>query len=282
MKYLGYDPTQTGSGDVFGTPPPFTKNTGGSGSTSVIPGGAAHLEALAARQDQAASALHYAGVKARKHLETEIADLQKADQILEEKMQHAHGRKRDELYNAITANLKKIAEARKRVGDAITKGRQAELDFALAQAEAAAEKAMEGSRAWDKAISAEEAALRAEIRYWDKRAHNMKLSMDARTAALKKEIGYEHKLKELLTQRNQAVAANEAQFLQAFVDIQNTFAPNAVDYQGGTGTSGKTDTHLHDIKQAARETASHLKAMRGKARFPSSGAGLDAAMAVTG
>ena len=277
ILHLGYDPTQD---PTYGKQPPFTTNTGsGSGSRSAIPQSVAQLDALAARQDQAASALHYAGKKARQHLEKEITDLESADKILEEKLKHAHGHRRTILYNALTANLKRIAEARKRLNEALTKQRQNDLNFALDQAKLAVENATVGSKAWDKAIVAEESALRAEIRYWDRRAHNDKLSKDARDAALRKEIAYEKELKALLTQRNQAVAQNEAQFLSSFAAIENAFAPNAVPYQGPS-SGGKTDTHLHDIKQEARQTNRHLKAMRDRHRFRHTHHAHDAAMAV--
>ena len=283
MKYLGFDPTKAGKDNPFGPPPPFTKNLGTSGaSTSPIPGSVQRFDALAARQDQAAAALNYAGKRARAHLEKEISDYQSADKILHEKLKAATGKKRTELYNALTSNLKKIAEARKRMGDALTKERQSQLNLALDQAKLAVENATEGSKAWDKAITAEEKALKAEISYWAKRSKNDKLSSDARDAALRKELDYEKQLKGLLTQRNQAVAANEAQFLQTWNDIQNTFAPNATPFGPQPSSSGKTDTHLHDIKQATRDTAAHLKAMRHKHRHPGSHAAHDAAMAVGG
>ena len=142
MKYLGYDPTQ---GGTFGTPPPF-KSTGGGGSSSQIPLSVQKLDALAARQDQAAAALSYHGKSARDHLKKEITDLQKADKILEEKLKHAHGKRRLALYRALTANMKKIAEARKRLRDALAKSRQDELNFALDQAKLAVENAVEGSK----------------------------------------------------------------------------------------------------------------------------------------
>lgn len=283
MKYLGYDPTQLPSGNIFGSNPPFTKNLGGSGSgsKSPIPQLVRQLDAEAARQDQAASALHYAGAKARKHLEQEIVDLQKADRILEEKLKGATGKKRTALYNALTGNLKKIAEARKRMSDAMTKDKQDALNLALDQAKLAVENAMVGSKAWDKAITAEEKALKAESSYWAKRAHNDKLSAHVRDEALRKELEYEKQLKGLLTQRNQAVAANEAQFLTSFVDIQNAFASNAFPVQPTPG-SGKTDTHLHEIKNESRKTNAHLQAIRSQGRFPGSAAATDAAMAVAG
>ena len=275
-----HDPTQPPPPtDRWGKPPPFTGTGSGSGSKSVIPGTVSQLDAQAARQDQKASAMNYAGAKARQHLETEISDYQKADKILEEKLKTAHGKKRTELYNALTSNLKHIAEARKRMGDALTKGQQASLNLALDQSKVAVEKAQQGSKAWDKAIKREEAALKAEIAYWDKRAHNDKLSAAARDAALKQELSYEKQLKALTKATAQAASANEAQFLQAFTDIQNTFAPNATPITT-PAAGGKTDTHLYDIKNEARQTNRHLKAMRDRGRFVHSPQAHDAAMAV--
>jgi hypothetical protein len=124
--------------------------------------------------------------------------------------------------------------------------------------------------------------LQAEIRYWDKVAHNMKLSADARTAALKKELSYEKQLKALLNETKQAASANIAQFLSSFAAIQDTFGPNASPLPTGSpgGTSGKTDTHLHDIKTAVRASNQHLQAIRSQGRFPGSDASQSAAMAV--
>ena len=193
-------------------------------------------------------------------------------------MKHAHGRERTALYNRITANLKKIAEARKRVGAAMTKARQDQLQFAVDQAAAAAANAIQGSKKWDQAIAAEEKALRAEIRYWDKRAHNHNLSIAARDAAARKEIAYQKQLRSLTTAQAQAVTANEAQFLQSYLDIQNTFGGNTVPLDTGGGGK-KTDTHLYDIKNESRETNKHLRAIRDRGRFPGSRMGFDSAMA---
>jgi len=128
--------------------------------------------------------------------------------------------------------------------------------------------------------------LKAEIRYWDKRAHNDKLGLAARTAALKKELSYQKQLKALLAPTKAAASANIAQFLSTFADIENTFAPNAFPICGGaagpSGGSGKTDTHLHEIKNESRKTNAHLQAIRSQGRFPGSAAATDAAMAVAG
>ena len=166
--------------------------------------------------------------------------------------------------------------------------RQNALQYALDKAVLAVQKAKVGSKTWDEAIKREEKALEAEIHYWNKRAHDANLSKKLRDEALRKEIQYvkelhalQKELQKQLTAVAAAKAANEAQFLQAFVAIQNTFAPNAVPYQGaGPQPSGKTDTHLHEIKQEARQTNRHLKAMRDRNRFRHSHHAHDAAMAV--
>lgn len=150
------------------------------------------------------------------------------------------------------------------------------LQHALLAAEIAVAKAQQGSKAWDKAIAAEERALKAEIKFWDQRAHDMNLSLKMRDAALKKELAYERQLKALQKQQAQMRSANEAQFLSEFAAIQNTFAPNA------TPDAGPTNTHLHNITQATRETAHHLKHMRRKHRHEHTRSSHHAAMAVGG
>lgn len=275
-------PTDTAT--PFGPPPPFTKNTGGSGSGggSVIPNSVAQLEAIARRQDQEAAALNYVGKKAREHLNSEIGDLQKADRLLEEKLKSAHGKKRIELYNAITANLKKIAEARKRLHQTIGNAQQERLQYALDEAAAAVAHAKKGSAAYDRAIKEEEKALRAEIAYWTKRAHNMHLSIKARDEALRKEISYQKQLNSLLKPQAQAAAANQEQFLQIFNQLQGAFAPNVQSVPGQDASGKKTDTHLYEIKHESRKQTRHLQALRDRARFPHSELGVQAAMAVTG
>ena len=271
MQNLGYDPTQ---GNVFGSQPPFTKNLGSSsGSGSVIPAAVSHLLDLASQQASMASAAKTVA-KERQHLRKEIADLDQAEHDLEAKLKHATGKQRTQLFHALTSVENKIRDARKKLQSAISGPDR--LDFALDKAKLAVEKAKQGSKAWDAAVAAEEKALRAEIRYWDKRAHNSKLSAAARDAALKKELGYQKQLNALLKPIKQAAAANEAEFLQAFNDIQGTFAPNAVPDTG----NGKTNTHLYDIKNEARQTNRHLAALRGGTRFPASAAGAAAATAV--
>jgi hypothetical protein len=283
MQILGYDPTQA-DGSVFGKPPPFTKNTGsgsgvgsGGGSGSVQPQSALNLEALAGRQDQQAAALGYAGKRARKHLELEIVDLQKADRILEEKLAHAHGRRREELYKAITANLKKIAEARKRLHDALAKARQAQLNFALDQAKADAANAVVGSKAYDRAIAAEEKALRAEIRYWDKRARNAKLGAAARDAALRKELSYERQLHALEKQTAQAIVANQAQFIQSWNEIQKAFGSNVQPVP--PDHTGKMATRLYEAVNELRHQTRLLKQAADRNRFPGSELAMAAATA---
>ena len=280
MKYLGYDPTQQ---PTSGTPPPFKSTGSGSGKPPVIPGTVSHLIALASQQASIASSTKNAK-KEQQALTKEIADLEKADKILHDKWRKAHGKAKTELFNEITSVENKIRAARKKLRDVAGTAQSAKLDYALAQAKVAVENAKEGSKAWDTAVAAEEKALQAEIRYWAKRAHNDKLSLDARTAALKKELAYQKALKALLAPIKAAASANIAQFLSTFADIQNTFGPNAYPVGPPTGGSasgsGKTNTHLHDIKNQAKQTNAHLQAMRDQGRFPGSGSASAAAAAV--
>jgi hypothetical protein len=164
--------------------------------------------------------------------------------------------------------------------------RQLALQFVLDKAILAVQKAQVGSKAWDKAIKAEEAALAAEIRYWDKRAHDADLSKKARDEALRKEIAYQRELntleKQLAKQTHDAIAANEKQFLAEFAAIESSFASNAQPAVNDGGGVGKSNTHLYDLKNIGRETNKHLKAIRTATRFPSTRSTLEAVGAVGG
>lgn len=262
-KYLGYVP----STNPYGPQPPFTTNTGSSGKAPVIPASVSHLLDLASQQASIAASTQNAK-KEQKALEREITDLEKADKILLAKWKKAHGKAKTELFHEITEVQNKIRAAKKKL-DSVAGG-SAKLDYALDQAKVAVENAKEGSKAWDRAVAAEEKALKDEINYWAKRAHNMKLSVAARDAALKKELAYQKQLKALLAPIKAAASANIAQFLSTFTDIQNTFGLNAMPMTPGSnggGGSGKTDTHLHEIKQETRQQTRHLKAIRDHQRF---------------
>jgi len=156
---------------------------------------------------------------------------------------------------------------------------QQHLNLVLDQTKLAVEKAQQGTAAWDRAVKAEEKALKAEIRYWDKRAHNSKLSADARDKALREELKYQKQLKALLAPIKAAATANESQFLAAFKAIQNQFAPNSFPLVVGGSNGGKTDTHLYDIKNEARKTNEHLGAIREQGR--SSGGRMGLTLAAT-
>jgi hypothetical protein len=162
---------------------------------------------------------------------------------------------------------------------------QEKLNLALDRAKVAVENAKEGTKAYDRAVAAEERALRAEIRYWDKRAHNLKLSMKARDKALRAELKYKHELNDLhkhhlhKARQLKGVAENEAQFLSSFAQIISAFAPNAFPVQAG---GGKTDTHLYEIKHEARRTNRHLHEIKRQSQFPATANGLAAAGAVAG
>ncbi|HJU36675.1 MAG TPA: hypothetical protein VJ716_04575 [Gaiellaceae bacterium] len=153
---------------------------------------------------------------------------------------------------------------------------QEHLQFALDRAELAVENAKQGSKAYDRAVKAEETALHAEIRYWAKRSHNLDLSLKTRDAAMRKELAYERKLKSLVSgvakTAAQAAAANEAQFIQTYVDIQNSFGSNVMPVPA---PKGKTDTHLYDIKNELRGQTRILKKANEKTRFPHSSAAFE-------
>jgi hypothetical protein len=250
----------------FGTPPPFTKNTGtGSSKPAVIPPAASHDLQLASAQGSQASVLGNVGAVAKKHLEAELADLSAADKLIKTKYDTATGKARTQLFAALTSVENKMRTVRERIGKAIKDNRAAELQFAVDQAKDAVASAQAGSAAYDKAIAAEEKALRAQIKYLDARAKNSKLSLAERTKDVRLETADKKELASLLKQSAVNAGANETQFLSSFKDILSSFASNAVP---APASSGKTDTHLHDLVNESRKTNSHLKEIRTSTLFP--------------
>lgn len=161
---------------------------------------------------------------------------------------------------------------------------QLHLQYVLDQTKLALENAQQGTKAWDRAVLAEEKALKAEIRYWDKRAHNMDLSLAKRDAALRKELAYEHELKSVVNSTTQAIAqaarANEAQFVQAFLQIQGSFASNAEPVTQPDNTK-KMTTHLYETVNELRQHTHLLKKAADSTRFPGSRMGIDSTLAAT-
>jgi hypothetical protein len=267
--------TPVDSSSVFGTPPPFTKNVPAPKKPKVpplLPALASRAEALASANANRASLLHNTGATAQRYLKNELADLETADKSIKAKYATATGKIRTELFTAITGVENKMRTVRQRIASAIKSSRAAELQFAVDNAKAALAATTKGTAAYDKAAKAEEKALRAQISYLEKTAHNSKLSLSARSKALRAITADEKTLAALL---KPAVAANtradQAQFLSDFQHIVTAFAPNAVPLP-----SGKTDTHLYDIKSELRQQTPLLKRAVSASRFPASGFGLDA------
>jgi hypothetical protein len=289
MKNLGYDPTED-AGSPFGEPPPFKdkKKGRGHGRGSAIPGPVQHLEALAAQEASMAAGARSAREK-RKHLEREIADLQKADRLLHEKYLHAHGRAKEQLFREITRVENGIRRAHEQIRKAIAKARrqadsnrEAELRLAVDRARLAVENAKEGTAAYDRAVKAEEKALRAEIAFYDKRSHNAKLSAAARDRALRAEIAAKHKLAALEGKTAAPGGAAISEFLSSFARIQSEFAPNAfpVETAAAGAHAGKTNTHLHDLVHEQRQTNALLRQLVAKHAFPATGYAVESAGAV--
>jgi hypothetical protein len=187
---------------------------------------------------------------------------------------------RTQLFNEITRVENKERDTRKKLAAVAKKQQDSQVDqlnLALDKAKLAVAHAQKGTKAYDRAVAAEEKALRAEIKYWDKRAHNLKLSAKKRDEALREELKYQKQLDALLKPSLKGVAENEAQFLKSFADILSAYAPNA--FPAGTG-GGKTDTHLYDIKHELRAQTPLLKRAVQSAKFPASAGGLAAASAV--
>ncbi len=266
----------------FGTPPPFTKNLGAAGAKPpVIPAGAAHLEQLASADASRASVLGNVGVAAKKYLESELGELSGAAKLIRAKYETATGSARTQLFAALTGVENKMRTVRERIGKAIRDDRAAELQFAVDQAKNAVASATEGSAAYEKAISAEEKALRAQIAYLDKRAKNSHLSLKEREKAIRGETADKKALASLLKKSAVNAGANEAQFLSSFADIVKAFAPNAFPAQPAAG-GGRTDTHLYDIKTELRQQTPLLRDAVQAAAFPGSAMSGSAALAVAG
>lgn len=276
----------------FGKPPPFKDDKRGrKAKPPVIPAEVTHLEALAAQEASMAAAARTAKAK-RKHLERELADLRKADRLLHERYAHAHGRARTRLYAEITrvenAMRRVRAQIRKQLEDArrhAREGREAQLKLAVDRAKLAVANAKEGTAAYDRAVKAEEKALRAEIAYYDKLAHNAKLSAKARDRALRAELAAKKELAALQKKAKHPAAgagANIAQFLETFAKIQSQFAPNAFPIPPGGGKDGKTDAHLHDLVHESRRANHFLRDLVAKHAFPATGYAVLSAGAVVG
>jgi hypothetical protein len=257
---------QAAQSSPIGAAPPFTSNLGAKGAKpAVIPPAASHDLSLASANASRASVLGNVGTVAKKYLAAELSDLQMADKLIKAKYESATGKARTSLFAALTSVENKMRTVRERLGKSIKDGRAAELKFAVDQAKEAVAAATVGSDAWKKAVAAEAKALRAEIAYWDRRAHNKQLSVKARDAALRAELSDQRALKALLKPSGVAAGGNEAQFLSSFADIVKSFAPNAFPVAAG---GGKTDTHLHDLVNESRRTNSHLKTIVTGSMFP--------------
>lgn len=265
----------------YGGQPPFTKNTGttGSSSASVIPAGAARAESLASANASRASALGNVGTAAKRYLEAELADLQTADKLIRTKYEAATGKARTSLFAALTSVENKMRTVRERIGKAIKDNREAELRFAVDQAKEAVAAATVGSSAYDKAVAAEEKALRALIKYEDARAKNAKLSVAARDKAVRAEETARKQLKSLLKPAAASAGANEQQFLSSFADIVSAFAPNAFP-AGDHG--GKIASHLYEVKHELRQQTPLLRAAIDRSLFPDSDYVITASGAVGG
>lgn len=275
--------------DVFGTPPPFDKNVPHPRAHKppappLIPPLAAHAEALASANASRASGLHNVGRTAKRYLENELADLEVADKALRDKWEHAAGRARTQLFAAMTRVENQERTVRERIKHALknTKDHHAEhLALAVEQAKLAVERATEGTAAYDRAVKAEEKALKAEIAYWDKRAHNSHLSDAARKKALGIELGATKELKGLLKQNHAAAtdfAAARDQFLADFMSINASFAPNAQ----GTISTGKLESHGYDTVNGLRRIERHLADIKNGGAFPASYFDREASNAVYG
>lgn len=274
-----YAPPGTG-GSVFTTPPPFTTGLGPKPKKPpVIPPAASHAEQLASRNAAKARALGNTGETAKRYLDQELADLTTATKLLKTKYESATGAARTQLFAALTTVRNKITTVRTELKKTITSDRAAELQFAVDQAKDAVASATKGTAAYNKAVTAEEAALRAQIKYLDARAKNSKLSLAARTKAINEETADKKALTALLKPLTTATGnANEAQFLSDYAAIIQADAPNA----NPVGGSGATDTHLYEIKHELRQQTPLLKKGLQRASFPATSYAAGTAGAVSG
>jgi hypothetical protein len=284
---LGYDPNDSSS--VFGTQPPFTKNVPVARKPKkppappLIPPLAAHAEALAAANASKARALGNVGGTATRYLDAELADLETATKAIKTKYLTSTGKVRTELFAALTVVENRMRSTRTLLKKSIVDNRAAELQFAVDQAKDAVASAAEGTAAYDKAIKAEERALKAQIAYLDKQAHNSKLSLAARTKAIRQETADKKALAALTKPDVGNVAANEKQFLATFGQIFSAYAPNAFP-QPATKTdhSGKMATHLYETVHELRQQTKQLASLNDRASFPSSAAMDSSAQSVFG
>ena len=301
MKYLGYDPT-VGTDSPHGKPPPL-KDDGSKRKRrpSVVPAAVQHLESLASQEaSRAAAARSRAAMK--RHVDKELDDLRKADRLLHERYAHAHGQARERLFREITrvenAMRRARAELRKKLDAARAhdkNSREERLKLAVDTAKLAVESAKEGTAAYDRAVRAEETALRAEIRYYDRKAHNAKLSAEARDRALRAEIAAKKQLDRLHKKaKHDGGGAAIAQFLDSFGQLMSQFGSNVQSLPGAAAASaaaahasahthaGKTNTHLHNMLHELRVHSGYLRHLVARHAFPASGYAVESARAVTG
>jgi hypothetical protein len=276
---LDTPPTTKPESNVFTKPPLFDKNVPTAKAPPLIPPAASHAEALASANASRAQALGNIGQTAKRYLEAELADLETADKLIKAKYSTAIGQARTRLFASLTHVENQIRTVRARMHKAIVDGRAAELKFAVDQAKNAVASATEGTPAYDKAVKAEEKALRKEIAYLHARETNRKLSLKEREKAIHAEIADKKELARLTKPLAGSTAANEKQFLSSFKQIVSEFAPNAFPVPG---SGGKTDTHLYDMKHELRQQTSLLRRVVRDGSFPGSDYAVASAGAAAG
>lgn len=246
--------------NVFGTPPKFTKNLGTS--------------AAAATGFTLPFSLQLAQAKAG--ATTSTADDIRIDRRIRAYILAAipslHGEKLIGAYQALGTANEQIAAAVKAAADAATSAANKLKSFAVPLKLQVAEAKFDAlgnnaglrrtldqiKKVAQQALKSGRLGLQGQLDAWNTiKSVNDQLANIAPAASTK--------------------LANEAQFLQSFADIQSAFGGNTQQ-----GASGKTDSHLYEIKHELRRQTPLLRAAIDRAMFPDSDYVITASGAVGG
>lgn len=243
----------------------------------VIPPLAARAESLASSNASKAQAAGGIGATAEHFLKLELGDLSVALKALTSKYESSTGKVRTQLFAAITKVKNESRTVQQQLAAALQKDREDRLGLAIDTAREEVASAKEGSSAYAKATTALEHALKAEIAYLDKRAHNRKLSIETRRSALQQEtadLGELHGLQQ--PGATGSGAASEQQFLSDFQNIVQSYAPNSFP----APKTSRADTHLYEAVHELRQQTRHLGTLIAQRAFPASAFEIDSTEAV--
>lgn len=234
----------SGTSDVFGKPPKFTKNTGATAAAASSFSLPFSLQLAQARASATASTSDDLRV-----------DRQIRSYILSA-IPRLHGEKLVGAYQALASANEQIASAVKAAAEAAKKAADNLKSFTVPLKLQVVEAKFDAL--------GNTAGFRRTLEQIKKVAqHALKsgrLGLQGQLDAWNTIKSVNDQLANISPSANKL--ANESQFLQSFKEIQNSFASNAQP------TAGKTDTHLYDLVQESKQQNSHLKKIVTGSMFP--------------